>query len=74
MGVNKTLIDEIYEERVQYLVNTDEMMYEIYEPVLIGGLRFRKKLLSIPQILIWSIRFQLLTAFSQVRNIRPLFN
>lgn len=34
MGVNKTLIDEIYEERVQYLINTDEMMYEIYEPVI----------------------------------------
>ncbi|PWB50637.1 MAG: hypothetical protein C3F06_11215 [Candidatus Methanoperedenaceae archaeon] len=34
MGVNNTLIDEINEERVQYLVNTDEMMYEIFEPII----------------------------------------
>jgi len=31
MGVND--IDEIFKERAEYLVNIDEMMYEIYEPV-----------------------------------------
>jgi len=33
MGVNETLLDEIYNERIQYLINIDEMMYEMYEPV-----------------------------------------
>jgi len=32
MGVNE--IDEIFKERAEYLVNIDEMMYEMYEPVL----------------------------------------
>lgn len=34
MGVNENGLDEIYNERAQYLVNIDDMMYEIYcEPI-----------------------------------------
>lgn len=34
MGVNENGLDEIYNGRAQYLVNTDDMMYEIYcEPI-----------------------------------------
>jgi hypothetical protein len=34
MGVNENVLDEIYSERAQYLVNIDDMMYEIYcEPI-----------------------------------------
>ncbi|MCX9082331.1 MAG: hypothetical protein OIN83_09060 [Candidatus Methanoperedens sp.] len=31
MGVNE--IDEIFKQRAEYLVNIDELMYEMYEPV-----------------------------------------
>ncbi len=34
MGVNENVFDEIYQERAQYLVNIDDMMYEMYcEPI-----------------------------------------
>jgi len=64
MGVDENVFDEIYNERAQYLVNIDDMMYEMYvnqfsirEPVL------GTKPLSIPVILNWSIRSKSLTRF-----------
>lgn len=34
MGVNESVLDEISQERAQYLVNTDDIMYEMYcEPI-----------------------------------------
>jgi hypothetical protein len=34
MGVNESVLDEIFKERAQYLVNIDDMMFEMYgEPI-----------------------------------------
>jgi len=75
MGVNEDVLNEIFEERAQYLVNVEVVMLGMYDDEISGKtMDFRKKRLLILDLEIWYRRSELLTSFSKARNIRHLFN